>query len=76
LLRALVPQKELTMAETLCLVPSLSFFILALDGLLANFLFGSIDVLLLTLFLSVEVLTLNTIGAFGRPFKKALKQSP
>jgi uncharacterized membrane protein len=74
LLQALFPQKEMNMAEMLCLVPSLSFLILALDGLLVNFLFGNLDVLLLMLFLSGEILTLNTIAAFEGPFKNALKR--
>jgi uncharacterized membrane protein len=64
LLGALVLEKELGIAETICLSVILSFGILALNGLLVNSLLGKIDLMLLMLFLSLEVLALAMVTVF------------
>ena len=67
LLGALVLEKELGIAETICLSVILSFGVLALNGLLVNSLLGRIDLIVLMLFLSLEVLALTIVTVFRHP---------
>jgi uncharacterized membrane protein len=73
LLGALLLKKELGIAETICLSVTLSFGILALNGLLVNSLFGKIDLVLLMLFLSLEVLALTMVTVFRYQGQSILK---
>ena len=66
LLGALALERELGIAETICLSVILSFGILALNGLLVNSMLGRIDLMPLMLFLSFEVLALMIMTAFRR----------
>jgi len=66
-IQAALARKRLSPIMTLCLVPNLSFLILALDGLAVVFLFGSLNVMFLLLFLSAEVFMFSIIAAVDFP---------
>lgn len=64
LLGALFLKKELGIAATICLSVISSVTILALNGLLVNSLLGRIDLMLLMLFLTLEVLAFTMVTVF------------
>lgn len=62
LLEALFSPNEIDLVVKACLSVILSFCLLALVGLLINYLFGNITLLNLMIFISFEIIILATIG--------------